>query len=343
MSERQMMAAVFKGEGLLSVEKKDIPEIKNSDEVLIQVKTVSICGTDTGGLSVPPKFHFKPGVIIGHECCGTVVETGSDVTNVKVGDKVVVHPNLWCGKCYYCRTGRLNLCENFLHVGDSRDGAMAEYLNVPEKLVYRIKDDVPVQTACLAEPLACVLNATTSVKAHPGQNVVVFGAGPIGMIFTMLYKASGADVFVVDISEKRRQFALEAGADFVLNPETEDVGKIIKEKTGTGADIAVDAVGFLSDQAIKTVKKGGDVVLFGINEAVDVKLNQAPVVFGEFNIHGKFIAKGTFPLAVKLIEDKKIPIEKLVSHVFPLESAAEGIDVAMRGDGIKVIIEVAGA
>ena len=335
-----MTAAVFEKIGVLNVKEISIPEIKNPDEVLIKVEAVSICGTDVGGLSVPPKFFFKEGIVIGHECAGIVEEIGESVTNVKPGDKVVVHPNIWCGKCYYCRTGHTNLCENFKHVGDSRDGAMAEYLCVPEKLVYVISNEVPSHIACLTEPLACVLNATKELRIHPGDNAVVLGAGPIGLIFMMLYKAAGAKVFVSDVSERRREFAIKMGADYVIDPNSQDLEKIIKSETKIGADIVSDAVGFLLDQAIPLVKKGGDIVLFGINEAAKVQICQAPIVFNEIKIHGKFITKGTFPTAIQIIENMLIPIDKLVTHRLPLQDAAKGIELMTKGEGIKVIIEI---
>lgn len=340
MNKDTMIAAVFEKAGVLTVRQIQIPKIAEPDEVLIKIQTVSICGTDVRGLSDPPEFLFKEGVVIGHECAGIVAEIGTAVTNVKIGDKVVVHPNSWCGKCHYCRTGHTNLCQNFKHVGDSRDGAMAEYLCVPEKLIYRISDKVPSSIACLTEPLACVLNGTKTVRIHPGETAVVLGAGPIGLIFTMLYKAAGAKVIVSDISEKRRQFALVIGADMATDPVKNDVREAVKVITKIGADIVTDAVGCLLDQAIPLVKKGGDIVLFGINERAKVQINQAPVVFNEINIHGNFITKGTFPAAIDIIENGIIPIEKLITHRLPIQDAKKGIELMRSGEGVKVIVEI---
>ena len=180
MESEMMTAAVFEGAGVLNIKEVPVPQLERDDEVLIKIEMVSICGTDVRGLANPPQVFFKEGVIIGHECVGRVTKIGSDVTNVSVGDKVVVHPNQWCGKCHYCRLGRINLCDNFKHVGDSRDGAMCDYLCVPERLVYRIREDIPANVACLVEPLACVLNGTTSVRTHPGESVLILGGGAIG-------------------------------------------------------------------------------------------------------------------------------------------------------------------
>jgi threonine dehydrogenase-like Zn-dependent dehydrogenase len=339
-NRRNMLAAVFERKGVLNVKEIPVPKIKNPDDVLIKVNAISICGTDVRALTDPPAFLFTEGIVVGHELNGIVEEIGENVTNVKVGDSVVVHPNNWCEKCFYCRTGRINLCENFTHIGDKVDGGMAEYACVPEKLVYKIRKDIPPYIACLTEPLACVLNPVQSVRVCPGENVVVLGAGPIGIIFMLLYKSAGAKVFISDTSEKRREFALGLGADFVLDPGSQNLEKEIREKTKIGADIVVDAVGMLLDQAIKLVRKGGDVILFGINERAQVQLNEAPIVFNEINIHGKFITKGTFPAAINIIENKIIPIEKLVTHRLPIHEIKKGLELMKSGEGMKVVIEM---
>ncbi len=340
MSSKSMKAAVFAGAGVLNISEVSCPEIEAPDQVLIKVQAVSICGTDVRGLANPPQVFFKEGVIIGHECVGVVSDIGSEVTNVQVGDTVVVHPNQWCGKCHYCRVGKINLCANFQHVGDSRDGAMAEYLCVPEKLVYNINPELPANLACLVEPLACVLNATTSVRAHPGESVVILGGGAIGMIFMLIYKAAGARVLVSDITASRREFALGLGADRVIDPSCEDIQQVIMEETGIGADIVVDAVGVLLPQASTLVKKGGDIVLFGLNANARDVMNQMPLVINEATVHGKFITKGTFPMAISIIEKGLIPIQKLVTHEVGIEDTESGINMMRSGEAVKVVVKI---
>jgi 2-desacetyl-2-hydroxyethyl bacteriochlorophyllide A dehydrogenase len=337
--KEKMVAAVFEKKGVLEIKEIPIPKIKNQDEILIKVKAVSICGTDVKALTDPPAYLFKEGVVVGHELNGIVEETGNEVTNIKVGDSVVVHPNNWCGKCYYCRTGHINLCENFKHIGDTADGAMAEYICVPEKLVYKIKKEIPPHIACLAEPLACVLNPIRDFRVQPGENVVILGAGPIGLIFMMLYIAEGANVIISDPAENRRTLALTLGAGLALDPDKQNVTDEVKKITKIGADIVIDAVGTLLDQAIDLSKKGGNVILFGINDVKKVTFNQAPIVFKEVNIHGKYITKGTFPDAIKIIENKLIPIEKLITHKLPLKEIKKGLELMKTGEGCKVVIE----
>lgn len=342
MQEHKMIAAIYEGNGVLSIKETTVPEVVNPDDVKIRVHAVSICGTDVRALTKPQGYEFHDGIVVGHECTGEVVAIGEAVTEVAVGDQVVVHPNNGCGKCYYCRTGKINLCANFKHIGDTVDGVMAEYAVVPEKLVYPISKDVPVHLACLAEPLACVLNGTETVRAHPGETVVVQGAGPIGLLFTMLYKAAGATVIVSDIAEGRGALAKDIGADLYINPQKEDLtARVLAETGGLGADIIVDAVGVLLGASIPLVKKGGHILVFGLNTAAEITLKPAQIVMNEIQIHGTYIAKGTFPMATKILEKGLLPIEKIVTHRLPIQEFPRGLELMKSGEGSKVIIEIA--
>ena len=335
-----MKAALFQGPGCLEVQEIPAPEIRNPDDVLIEIHAIGVCGTDIRALAVPPLYEFKKGLILGHEGTGKVLAVGSEVTNVAVGDHVVIHPNIWCGKCHYCRTGHINLCENFKHIGDSIDGVMAEYACIPERMVYRISSEVPAHIAAMAEPLACVLNGTNKARAHPGESVLVLGAGPIGLLYMMLYQAMGADVYMSDTNEERLAFAKELGAAGIVNPMKQDVPAYMMEKTGIGADLVVDAVGVLADTAILAAKKGGKVVLFGINTVAQPTIHQVEIVFKELEIVGAYITKGTFPQAIDIIENHRVPVEKLVTLRVPLEDAKYGIDQMAAAKSVKTVIEV---
>ena len=316
------------------------PAISRPDEVLIRIEAISICGTDLRALADPPAFDFADGVIVGHEACGIVEEIGSDVTNCKVGDKVVVHPNIWCGKCTSCRAGQTNLCEQFRHIGDRIDGAMAEYLCIEERMVYVIDSEVPSYVAALAEPLACVLNGTTAVKAHPGNEVLILGGGAIGLIFAMLYKAMGAHVTVSELISYRRDLALALGADVVVDPTADNLEAVLRAYAPQGADIVVDVVGTMLPTAVQLARKGGYISVFGMNQTATVNLSQYPITDKELVICGTYIAKGTFPLAVKIIEKGIIPIDKLVTHRLSLERLMEGIDLMAGGCTGKIVVEL---
>lgn len=336
-----MMAAVFVKPGRLEVKEWPMPRIKNPDDVLIKMEAGAICGSDTRALMDPPEFIYVPNIVMGHESAGKVTEVGSAVTSLKSGDRVVVHPNLWCGKCHACRTGHINLCTDIVHLGNMIDGTLAEYAVVPERALYKISDHVPAEVAALAEPLACVLNGTQMVRPHPGETALVLGAGPIGLIFASIYKASGArKVFASEVSPLRAQKAKEMGVDRVIDPTKEDLAEVIMDETnGIGVDVVADAVGLLLPDGVRAVKKGGSVVCFGLNEARPIELMQAQLTFKELNIHGAYIASGTFPLAVSILENDVLPMRQLISHRFPLAETQKGFDAMYSGEGMKVIIE----
>lgn len=318
----------------------DKPEIKKADEVLIRILNVSLCGTDVNALRNPPAFNLVEGVTIGHECCGVVEAVGGEVTNCKVGDHVVVHPNIWCGKCPSCRTGHINLCHHFKHIGDRIDGAMADYLCIEERMVYVIDKKVPPYIAALTEPLACVLNGTTTVRSHPGDEVLVIGAGPIGLLFTMLYKKMGARVTVSEPQPQRQQAALDCGADLVVNPLEQDLKEATKDFAPEGFEIVAEANGTQIGTAIDMAKMGGQIAAFGVNQIKTPTVNQYNITLKELKIQGTYITKGTFPRAIKIIENRIIPIEKIVSRVETMENIMPSVRAMAKGEVNKIVIEV---
>lgn len=336
-----MMAAIFEKPGKLVVKEWPKPQIKNPDDVLIKMEAGAICGSDTRALMDPPEFVYVENIVIGHESAGRVAEVGPAVTSLKPGDRVVVHPNLWCGKCHSCRTGHINLCTNVIHLGNMIDGTIAEFTVAPERLLYKIADSVPAEVAALAEPLACVLNGTQTARPHPGETALVLGAGPIGLIFAAIYKAAGArKVFASEVSPLRTQKALEFGVDRVIDPTKEDLREVIMDETGgIGVDVVADAVGLLLPDGIQAARKGASIVCFGLNEARPIEFMQAQLTFKELKVYGTYIASGTFPLAVSILENNILPMEKLITHRFPLKDTQKGFDVMTRGEGMKVIIE----
>lgn len=316
------------------------PRIKSPVDVLIKILDVALCGTDVNALRNPPAFNLVEGVTIGHECCGVVEAVGSEVTNCKVGDHVVVHPNIWCGKCEPCRTGHTNLCEQPKHIGDRVDGAMAEYLLIEERMVYVIDKKIPAHIAALAEPLACVLNGTTALRAHPGDEVVVLGAGPIGLIFAMLYKAMGAHVIVSEVQEKRQQAALDCGADVIVNPAKQNINEEVRKYAPSGADIVADANGTLMGTAIELAKMNGKIAAFGCNQIVKPEIPQYQITLKELQIQGTYCTKGTMYRAVKIIEQHLIPIEKIVSKVAGIEEITESVNLMAKGEANKIVIKI---
>ena len=337
--EKKMLAAVFEGEGRLNLKEVPVPEIKEAEEVLLQVEAASICGTDMRILEVPPGHPATEGVILSHEYTGKVLAAGGAVTQFKKGDRVVVNPNITCGNCSYCKMGIPNMCENMTTLGIFVNGGFARYNVAPAKALHKISPGLLPELAVFAEPLSCVVNATEKLNVHPGEVVVVLGAGPIGLLFIQMFKASGAGKIIVsEISEYRAKFAYESGASRVVNPLKDNLEEIVKVETVTGTDVVVDAVGTLVESAMAIVRRGGRILLFGQNYQARAQVAQNDITRNELTIVGSFIARFTFPFAIKVIESKVLDLEKLITHRLPLEDVHKGIEVMRKGEAIKVII-----
>jgi len=336
---KRMLAAVFEGEGKLNLKEVPIPQIKNLDDVLLQVEAASICGTDIHILEVPPGHPANKGVILGHEYTGKILEIGDGVKDFKEGDRVVIDPNITCGSCTYCKMGLSNMCERMTTLGIFINGGFTEYNVAPAKALHKISPDVPAELAVFAEPLSCVINATQKLKIQPGESVVVLGAGPIGLLFTQMFKASGAGKIIVsEVSEYRSKYAKQSGATTVINPLKEDMEEVVKKETVTGVDIVVDAVGTLFKEAMKIVRRGGHILLFGQNYKAKAEITQNDITRNELTIFGNYIANFTFPLTVKIIESKILNLEKLITHRFPLKDIHKGIEAMRKQRAIKVVL-----
>jgi 2-desacetyl-2-hydroxyethyl bacteriochlorophyllide A dehydrogenase len=335
-----MQAVVFHGPGHWALEELPRPRIQAGDDVLLRVDRVSICGTDIHILSDPPGHPATPGSILGHEYVATVTDIGDSVTNVQQGDRVVIDPNITCGLCEYCRMGLTNVCENMTTLGIFRHGGLAEFNLAPAKVLHKIKQDVPVERACLAEPLACVWHGFEKTNVVPGESVAILGAGPIGLLFLLLFKSAGAGkVFVIEPTEFRRQTAEALGADAVINPKTEDAAAAVKEITRIGVDIVVDAAGSLLPEALGLVRRGGRVILFGVNQHAERSLNQFAITRYEASILGSYIQRTAFPKVVRILEAGLLPVEKLITHRLRLNEVGEALEAMRVGEAIKAVIE----
>jgi len=335
-----MQAAVFVKEGRLELRGVPIPEIKREDQVLLEVEVASICGTDLRILEVPPGHPANKGVILGHEYVGRIISLGKDVLGFEEGDRVVVDPNITCGTCPYCKLGQPNMCFNMTTLGIFIDGGFASHNVAPARTLHKVSPALPSEIAVFAEPLSCILNGFSKLEVQPGESVVVLGAGPIGLCLLQLFRASGAGrIIVSEVSPLRQKMALESGATRVLDPGEEDIVHVVLEETGLGADIVVDAVGSLIREALASARRGGRVLLFGQNTKARAEIAQNEITRNELTIIGSFIARFTFPGAIKILESGILNVEKLITHRFPLERISEGIEVMRKGEATKVIIK----
>lgn len=336
----KMNAVVFKDIGVFEYVKKEIPQVQKPTDVQVRVEAASICGTDVHLLGDPPGFIGEKGIVLGHECVGTVTAVGGSVGGLKVGDRVVLEPNLACGYCAYCRAGKPNMCENDKILGVTIDGVFADYFVAPEAGLAKIPQDMPADIAVFAEPVNCVMGAMNKIRLLPGQTAVVLGAGPIGLYFTMLLKSNGASkVIVSETSEFRAEYAKKCGADVVVNPQKENLAEAVRGLTdGLGADVTVDAVGVLIADAIACTRRAGSMVLFGQNGAVTETITQNDITRNGLTVYGNYIGLFTLAATVKLLDAELIPVENIITHRLPMSEFGKGLDAMRKGTALEVIL-----
>ena len=335
-----MLAAVFKGNGILSVEEREKPKITHSNEVLIKIIAAGICGSDIHILHVPPSQYGKPGTVMGHEFYGTIEDVGEDVKEFSCGDNVAVDPILKCGSCYYCKNGIQNMCENYEIYGQTLDGGFAQYCVVSSELLYKVPKNIPSIVAAQTEPLACVMNGINKIKPNPLNRILLFGAGPIGLTFLRVLKMYGVKhIIVVEMSEQRRNFAKKCGADVVLDPSQIDK-KTILETWDDMPDLVIDAVGVGSilENTLELLKCRGRFLIFGQNANAVSKVKPSVICRNELSVIGSYIADHTFSSALECLSDKRLGIEKLVSHQIELGNILEGIEHIKNKEASRVIV-----
>ncbi len=336
-----MNAIIFSAEGETTYKQVPKPTIKHPDELLLKIEAASICGTDVHILSTPCSYPLaQQGIIEGHEFVGRIEAVGADVKDYKVGDRVVLDPNVYDGDCFQCRMGNFNMCENVYVLGITVDGGWAEYAVVPSKMCVKISPELPAETAIFAEPLTCVVSAVNKIRLLPGESVLVMGAGPIGLYFTTLLKANGAGKIIVsEPNPKRAELAMRMGATRVVDPTKSDLVKeIMKETDGHGIDVVVDAVGTLIQTAVDCVRPKGKVLLFGMDGSVRPAVDVFKIVRNEITLMGSFIGLNTLPATVALMESGLIDLSPMITHQLALKDFDIGLAAMRDGSAIEVIL-----
>lgn len=335
-----MFVPIFQGEGRLEYRDRPVPGVAKADDVLVRIEACGICGTDLNILAVPPAHKATPGIIIGHEGVGVVAAVGPAVTHLHVGDRVVIANRLTCGQCAYCRRGLDNQCTNYQTIGTTVDGAFAPYLAAPARALWKIDPSVPRDDAALFEPLACAVGAVKRAPFQVGDNVAIIGAGPMGLLFALIYRALGAGkIILIDLAPYRLDFALEMGMDAAINAASAAAAEEVKQLTGLGADIVVDAVGNQINQAIKLARRGGQVILFGLRPYDSPPVNQYTITRYDLTVHGAFVGLHPFAQTIQLLESRRVQPSVLVTHRLPLAELARGVELMRTQQAMKVLIE----
>lgn len=327
-----MLAAVFEGPHHLVLQERERPEVTAPDDVLVRVEACGICGTDLHVLEEPPGHPGTRGVIMGHEFVGYVDDVGEDVQRVRRGDRVVVQANMPCGACRFCAENHFNQCLRMTTNGIFRNGGLAEYAVIPEAGVHPIPSDIPAAVAALIEPLSCVVHSVRQLNPTPGEDAVVLGGGPIGLLFVAVLAATGLRrVVCVEPSPERAAIARVVGAHLVQTPEDFDAG-------GFEGHVVVDAVGSLLPAAIDAARPGGRIALFGMNSQVAPPVKQFDITRKELTVVGSYVGSSTYPQAISLLASGRIDLAPLVTSIVPLAEVNNGLDRLRAGTEVKVVV-----
>lgn len=340
------MKAVAKTKSAPGLELIDVPKPEpKAGEVLVKVKAASVCGTDIHiyNNDAPWDTRIKPPRILGHEFTGIVEKVGEGVKSVKVGDTVANESHIFCGKCSQCKSGRPHTCLNIKAVGIDINGSYAEYVSVPEHVLFKVSPEIPAHIATLHESFG---NSVYTVSAGPveGKTFAIFGLGPTGQFAAAVAKYWKAKKIIgVGGTKEHIELAKKVGADVVINRHNEDVLARIKQETNNeGVDVVLEMSGSPAaiEQGLKSLKPGGQITLLGlptqnitVNWSKDIVLKDITVR----GIYGREIPR-TWDLMKELFADKSFSIEPIVTHKFKLSEFQKAVDIMKEGKCGKVVL-----
>lgn len=331
-----MKALVFTAKQHMEIEDIDEPALK-PNEARIQTKYAGICGTDHALYNgLPGSADAVPPIVFGHENSGVVTEVGSEVTNVKVGDRVTVDPNIYCGQCFYCHTGRPELCDNLSAVGVTRNGGLEESFTAPSSNVYPIPDDVTFKEAATVEPISCAVHGMKLLHITPYQKALVIGDGFMGQLFVQLLQAYGCHQvdFAGIIDEK-----------LALNKEkfnVQNTYNTTRDKIPADYDVVIEAVGLpqTQEQAIEATRKGAQVLMFGVGKPdAHFSMNTYEVYQKQLTIQGSFINPNAFEDSIALLQSGQLNVEPIISDELSLEEVEPVLQGKVQGIS-KAVVKV---
>ncbi len=338
------MRALIKTKPAPGLDLREVPRPEaGPGQVVVRVKATSLCGTDHHIYRWDEwaQSRVRPPRIIGHELCGEVVEAGPGVAAVAVGDYVAAESHITCGLCFQCRTGNAHVCKNYRILGIDEDGSYAEYVRLPERVLWKTARDISPELACVQEPLGNAVHAAL-VEDITGESVLITGCGPTGLFAVAVARTAGAGTIIAsDISDYRLGLAKQLGADHTLNPNRDDMDVIARVTGGEGVDAALEMSG--SPSAIhvcfRNVKNGGRVTLFGIPEG-QVSFDMTnEIIFKGIRVYG-ITGRRLFQTWYRLAGLFKagLDIKPVITHTLPLERFAEGFELVGKGQCGKVVL-----
>ena len=340
-----MKAAIFKEpKQPLEIEEVETPKIE-ANEILVKIAACGVCNTDLHYIDHGVPTFKKPPMILGHEPSGIVEEVGSEVKNFKVGDRVIIPPVFSCGYCPNCRLGRENICFNMVMLGNHINGAYAEYTKAPAKDCQHLPEELPLEESCIiADAISTPYHAVTNrAQVKPGDSVVVFGCGGVGINVVQMAAAAGASVIAVDIVDSKLDKSKELGAQYTINSsgkEDKELLKEIRKITGGGADISIEAIGNPKtiELASSAIKAGGCHCQVGYTHH-KVSMNAGRLMFRETEIKGSLGCRPVdYPKIIEMVKTGKIKLKPVVTHKFKLEEINDAFDLLRKGESLRSII-----
>ncbi|WP_083255985.1 zinc-dependent alcohol dehydrogenase family protein [Domibacillus iocasae] len=322
-----MQAVIFPGDKKVEIQQVDIPT-PGQGEVLIQLKASAICRSDMSlyyGTSVFGDGNKKASIIPGHEPAGVITEVGDGVTTYKAGDRVAVYLALGCGECAHCKSGYKMFCKDFKCIGFDSHGGDADYMVAPAENCMRLPDDMNFVTAAVStDAVGTLYHAQKRLNISGRDTLVMFGLGPMGNAGVMIAKGLGATVIAVDMLDERLEMAKELGADYTINGKEANVlEEIARITNGQGADAAIDCSGspYAENDALSCVRPHGRVAFIGESKETTIKPSEQ-LIRKQITVMGSWY----FPIheydeIADFIVKKNLPVEKLVTHTFPLTEA----------------------
>jgi L-iditol 2-dehydrogenase len=317
------------------------------DEVLVRVEACGICGSDVHGYDGSSGRRIPP-IVMGHEAAGTVAAIGAGASGAQEGDRVTFDSTIYCGECEYCRRGQLNLCGRRQVLGVStpeyrRQGAFAEYVVVPHRIVHRVPSNITFPEAAMVEPLAVAVHAVSLAQVPENASALVVGAGTIGLLVLQALRAAGClQVYVTDVDDSRLELAKRLGAVSTIHAKTADtVSELQRLTSGAGVDVAFEAVGNTAavKTAIESVRKGGTVMLIG-NVAPQVELPLQMVVSREIRLQGSAASAGEYPQCIEMLARGDVDVKSVISLVAPIEEGPQWFERlhARQANLMKVVL-----
>jgi L-iditol 2-dehydrogenase len=345
-----MLAATYTQGGDFAIDEVPVPQIE-SDEILLRVSAAAICGTD---IKIVRSGHRKLAqgqrIVLGHEFLGIIEQLGSRVEGYHVGQRVGLAPNAGCGQCDACVRGKSNYCPQYTAFGIDRDGAQAPLVRIPGRFVSQgnvipLPECVSDQEAALLEPFSCVVNGVRVSRIELGDTVLIYGAGPIGLMHVMLSRIAGAaKIVVVDPLTHRLQKARDLGCDLALSPQEDDVPDRLRSETdGRGVDVAITAcpVPEVQAEAVRLLAPFGRLCLFGglPKTAGPVPLDTNVIHYGNLLVTGSTGGSvEDYRIALKLVAGKRIDLRQVISNVFRLDELRQAYETALAGAEGKVVL-----